>query len=355
MNQRNRNILYIRTVEKLMVIGFSAMLLLSSWKLNAQDIHLSQFYEAPLTRNPALAGIFTGDYRFQVLMRRQWSSVANVFQTGVFTREYKMPIGKSDDFITAGVQMFADQAGRVSLTNSQLHGAVNYHKSLSAEKPMYLSLGITGGLIRKSINLSRVTTDNQWIGGFDGSRPIGETHLVPEFFAIDAGVGLSYNANFGRKEKNMFFVGAAIHHLNKPRNSFYASDNIPLPQRKVISVGVRWGVDDYASFVVQADHTSQGGSEEFIGGALYSYNLDRDPDNPVYTIHGGAFIRWKDAIIPVIKLQKKELAIGISYDINTSPLKAASRGRGGFELSVSYIGFTKKLSSSMEKVLCPKF
>lgn len=355
MYQRIKQILKFRKAAKPVIIGLALMLLFSSLNVKGQDIHLSQFYDAPLTRNPALAGIFTGDYRFQVLMRRQWSSVANVFQTGIFTGEYKMPIGKSDDYITGGVQMFADQAGRVSLTNAQLHGTVNYHKSLSAAKPMYLSLGLTGGLIRKSINLSRVTTDNQWIGGFDGSRPIGESNLVPEFYAVDAGVGLSYNANFGRKEKNMFFVGASIHHLNKPRNSFYAADNIPLPQRKVISVGVRWGVDEFASFVVQADHTSQGGSQEFIAGALYSYNLDRDPENPVYTVHAGAFIRWKDAIIPVIKIQKKELAIGISYDINTSPLKAASRGRGGFELSLSYIGFTKKMSSTIEKVLCPKF
>jgi hypothetical protein len=27
----------------------------------AQDIHFSQFFEAPLLRNPSLAGIFTGD------------------------------------------------------------------------------------------------------------------------------------------------------------------------------------------------------------------------------------------------------------------------------------------------------
>ena len=33
---------------------------------SAQDIHFSQFFETPLLRNPALAGIFTGDIRLQM-------------------------------------------------------------------------------------------------------------------------------------------------------------------------------------------------------------------------------------------------------------------------------------------------
>ncbi|MGZ3910129.1 MAG: type IX secretion system membrane protein PorP/SprF, partial [Flavisolibacter sp.] len=38
-----------------------------------QDIHFSQFFEAPLLRNPSLAGIFTGDIRVQAVYRDQWN------------------------------------------------------------------------------------------------------------------------------------------------------------------------------------------------------------------------------------------------------------------------------------------
>jgi type IX secretion system PorP/SprF family membrane protein len=269
--------------------------------------------------------------------------------------EYKFQIKESNDYITAGLNMFSDYAGTVVLTNTQMHPAINYHKSLSNERPMYLALGITGGLIRKSISLNRVTTDNQWVGGFDPSRPLGEEALVPSYFALDAGVGLSYNSNFGNKEKNMFFIGAAMHHLTKPRNSFYAANSSTLAQKFVSSIGIRFGVDDFTSFVVQADHISQGGSQEIIGGAIYSYGLGDDPDNVEYTLHGGVFLRWKDAIVPLIKMQRKQFSVGLSYDVNISPLRATSRGRGGFELSLSYIGFVKKLSSSELKVICPKF
>ncbi len=61
-----------------------------------QDIHFSQFFETPLLRNPALAGIFTGDLRVQALYRTQWNSVTVPYQTGSLNAEYKLPMGSND-------------------------------------------------------------------------------------------------------------------------------------------------------------------------------------------------------------------------------------------------------------------
>jgi hypothetical protein len=41
----------------------------------AQDVGFSHFYDQPLLRNPALAGIFTGDIRFTASYRNQWQTV----------------------------------------------------------------------------------------------------------------------------------------------------------------------------------------------------------------------------------------------------------------------------------------
>src|SRR5271169_6663277 len=82
----------------------------------AQDLHFSQFYEAPLLRNPALAGIFTGDYRIQGVYRDQWNSFTNAYRTGSFNGEYKLPVGHSNDYLTIGMQMFYDKAGTAGLT-----------------------------------------------------------------------------------------------------------------------------------------------------------------------------------------------------------------------------------------------
>ncbi|HYC28933.1 MAG TPA: PorP/SprF family type IX secretion system membrane protein, partial [Chitinophagaceae bacterium] len=149
--------------------------IICSLELKAQDIHFSQFFEAPLLRNPSLAGIFEGDIRVQGVYRDQWNSVTNAYRTGSFNAEYKMPIGKSDDFFTTGVQILYDKAGTVGLTTTHLLPAINYHKSLSGEKTMYLSLGFMGGIVQKRIDYSKITTDNQYGGGgFDPGLPTGE-------------------------------------------------------------------------------------------------------------------------------------------------------------------------------------
>jgi type IX secretion system PorP/SprF family membrane protein len=339
---------------KYFIAGFLVLLTASCAK--AQDIHFSQFFEAPLLRNPSLAGIYTGDYRIQGVYRDQWNSITNAYRTGSLNAEYKMPVGIGNDFITTGIQAMFDKAGTVGLTSTHILPAVNYHKSLSNDKTMYLSLGFMGGLVHKSIDVSKITTDNQYNGGgFDGSLPTGENYLTPNYSAWDASVGMSFNTTFGANQENSMFVGAAYHHLNRPKNSFYRNSTIELEPKWVGSVGIKWAVDDYSAFTLQADHSVQGSNQETIGGALYSYKIGMDIDNPLYTLSGGLFLRWKDALVPVLKIEWSKLAVALSYDVNVSQLKTASMGQGGFEISLSYIGFVHRDNSSQYKMLCPKF
>src|SRR6478752_4595899 len=86
---------------------------------SAQDIHFSQFFETPLLRNPALAGIFTGDVRVQAVYRDQWNSVTSGYRTGSLSGEYKMAVGKGDDYVTWEMQLFYDRAGTVSYTQTK--------------------------------------------------------------------------------------------------------------------------------------------------------------------------------------------------------------------------------------------
>src|SRR5882724_10747822 len=107
----------------------------------AQDIHFSQFFETPLLRNPALAGIFTGDFRLQMVYRDQWRSVTDGYKTGSLNGEFKLPVGKANDFVTVGGQFLFDRAGTAALTQISALPVLNYHKSLSNEQNRYLSLG----------------------------------------------------------------------------------------------------------------------------------------------------------------------------------------------------------------------
>jgi type IX secretion system PorP/SprF family membrane protein len=354
LKTRLRYIAQFQLTVRLILTGLAAFLLAMP-SVRSQDIHFSQFFEAPLLRNPALAGIFTGDYRVQTIFRDQWNSVSNAYRTGSLNGEYKWPVGKGSDFLTTGLQVLYDKAGTAALSTTEFLPALNYHKSLSNEKPMYLSLGFMGGYVQKSIDLSKVTTNSQYNGtAYDPALPNGETFLNPDIHYLDGSLGLSFNNSFGPDHANTMFVGFAYHHLNRPRNSFYQDPSIELDPKYVFSAGIKTVINDYTYFTIQADHSKQGSAQETIGGVLYSYKLGDDPENSGYTLHLGGFLRWKDALIPVLKLEMNGLSVALSYDVNISELQTASEGRGGFELSISYIGLFDH-ENPKYRTLCPKF
>jgi type IX secretion system PorP/SprF family membrane protein len=333
---------------------FIATMILWNLCAQSQDLHFSQFFEAPLLRNPSLAGIFTGDYRIQGVYRDQWNSLTDAYKTGSLNAEYKMPIGSGSDFITTGLQCLFDDAGTVGLTTTEIFPALNYHKSLSDEKTMYLSLGFMGGIVDKMIDLSKVTTSSQYANGvFNDAIPNGEAFPSANIHYWDASVGMCFNTTFGQDQKNSMFFGAAYQNINRPRNSFY-TDASQLDPKYVISLGVKVNMDENSYLDIQGDYTTQGAATETIAGALYSYKLD-DITDPHYILSAGLFMRWQDALIPVIKIQALPLSIALSYDVNISQLKTVSEGQGGFELSVSFIGFLDRETSSKYKMLCPHY
>lgn len=314
-----------------------------------QDIHFSQFFEAPLLRNPALAGIFTGDVRAQLVYRDQWNSITNAYRTGSVNLEYKMPV-KNNDFLTLGLQTLFDRAGTVGWTSAHFRPALNYHKSLSATSNRYLSLGFMAGPVQRWFDRSKMTTNEQFEGRGDG-----ETFMQPKFTYIDASVGMSFNAQIGADPADNFFAGLAYHHFNRPKNSFYRDPNVELAPSIVASGGVRLGVTPGSYITVQGDYTVQNEANMAIAGAMYGIKIGPELDKPLYTLHGGAFLRWNDAVIPVIKLDYHPFSVSLSYDVNISKLRASSFGRGGFELGIAFIGFLDRPTSTEQMVWCPRF
>ena len=340
----------MKQLKRYLPVGLLCCCLQLSVTSRAQDIHFSQFFEAPLLRNPSLVGIFTGDIRVQAVYRDQWNSVTQAYKTASLNAEYKMPIGKADDFLTVGLQTLYDRAGTVSWVSTHILTALNYHKSLSVEKNSYLSLGFMGGYVQRSFDRSKMTTNSMYDGMGDG-----ETFVEPKLSYMDVAVGMSYNTQLGQNPDNNMFFGLAYHHLNKANNSFYRNATAAVAPKWVGSAGVRFGVTPESYLTLQADHSRQAKFVETVAGALYGIKIGPELDNPLYTLHGGAFLRWNDALIPVIKVDYSPFSVSFSYDVNISKLKTSSLGRGGFELAISYVGFTQRNNSSINAVLCPKF
>jgi type IX secretion system PorP/SprF family membrane protein len=324
--------------------------------IQAQDVHFSQFFEAPLLRNPSLAGLFQGDIRFQGIYRSQWASVTTPFTTGSFSFEYKKQVGSADDFVTYGTQLLFDKAGAAALTTTNVMPSFNYHKSLNGEKNKYLSMGVMAGMVQRRFDRSKITTNNHYDGnGYNPSLGDGETLINSNFTYFDGSVGLSFNSTIGEKSEDNYFVGLAYHHFNKPKNSFYNNPEIELESKIVASAGVKFTLNETSYFTIHADYSKQGPFSQLIGGAIYSYKIGEDIEDPKYTLHLGGFMRAKDAFIPIVKLDYRPFAFSFSYDANVSQLRTASQGRGGMELSISFIGFFDRDNSSRFVPLCPKF
>lgn len=320
-----------------------------------QEAHFSQFFDAPLLRNPSLAGLFEGDIRVQAVYRNQWASVAAPYKTVSLNAEYKQSIGKNEDFITTGMQILYDRAGASNFTVTHVLPAINYHKSLSADDRIrYLSFGFMGGYVQRSIDRSKITTNSQFDGfGFNPSLSDGETFTSFTYHYWDASVGVSYNSALDNSNSQLYFIGLAYHHFNRPVNSFYKDPSIELNPKWVLSGGIKLRAGDHTWWTLEGDYSKQGSYSETIAGALYSVQFSEKPDEKgSYVFHAGAFLRWNDALIPVIKLDYNPFCFGLSYDANISQLKSVSQGRGGFELSLTYKGFFDK---GIADVKCPKF
>jgi type IX secretion system PorP/SprF family membrane protein len=325
------------------------LLLAAAFNSQAQDIHFSQFYDAPLYRNPALAGIVNGDVRVQTVYRSQWNSVANAYTTGSLNAEYKVPV-VGDDYMTLGMEVFYDQAGSTNFRSTHLLPAVNYHKSLSEEKNVYLSAGFMGGWVERTIDRSKMTTNSTYEGIGDG-----EINLQPRNNYFDGTAGLSLNMGLNDNPENNLVVGVAYHHFNKPKNSFFNDATVIVSPKWVYSADVKFALNEYSSMTIYTDHTEQGTYTETMAGLLYGLKIGDYVDEPDYILSAGAFMRLNDAVIPTIKLQYQKISVALSYDVNISRLASTSLGRGGFEFSASYVGFIDRYFSSKDAMKCPRF
>lgn len=324
--------------------------------LIAQDIHLSQFYETPILRNPALIGLFNGDYRIQTVYRNQWNSITIPYQTGTVSAELKFPVGRSEDFVTTGLQFTYDRAGTARLQSVQVLPAINYHKSLSQDKNMFLSLGFTGGIVQRQFDPSKLTFNNQYTGGrYDPTAATGEEGRLAlrGYGYLDVGVGMSFNSTIG--EDVNYFIGAALYHFNKPRVSFFKDNTIALDPKLTFNAGITIPMDDRVKIIGQYNQLQMGTYTEYMGGALVGYGLYDQGLESTRAFYIGAFLRWKDAIVPSFRLDMDTYEVGISYDANISKLKTASQSFGGFEVSFVFKGFLNSRNSTLESVHCPRF
>jgi len=337
----------------------------------AQDPHLSMFYSAPLQLNPALTGVFNGNYRLSALYRSQWGEIlkdesTSHFRTMTFAGDLRIPIGKNS--VGIGLAMLNDKAAQSNFGTTRAGLSVSYMQSLDRWGQHYVVVGIQGDVINRTFNPDNLRFGEQWDGTqWDPVYGEEEPFVASanrNFLFFDAGAGLLY---FFRGRDGIFtaYVGASVQHVNEPSESLVGDASVKLRRKYSAHAGVNFPIAKQIHLLPKLLVQFQGQNLETIYGLDVRFLFDKfDPSGNAFRFGsmfrgvGGLNIKNEygynpESVIFMAGIDFNGFDFGVSYDLNVSELKVASYTRGGFEGSLIYVGKFNKRTKDMTP--CPKF
>lgn len=359
----------------LIAIIFNGLAFTPSQGLQAQDPRYTQYYQAPLRLNPAMAGVFDGLWRVGANFRTQWGAIMNQpYMTYALGAEYRIPVFKSD-FIGVGFSALTDIAGGGVYNVTDINIGATYIKKITGSKVRSYRPGLTSYLVAgfqlgigqrsvKWVNLTYSTqyvvdnnTYNQDIYSGENSGAMRMTKIYPDLSA-----GLLWYGIFG--ERRSIYAGLGLFHLNRPEISLFdrttsSSDVERLYIRVTGHIGgeVLLGKRSSLSLLPGFVGMFQGPAMELNMGLGVKYQAPKYDD---FALKFSVWTRLSnklfadidaDALMLIVGIDWLSFQFGISYDINVSSLSAATLGQGALELSVIYT----HLGNHKRQQQCPAF
>lgn len=339
-------------MKKIIFAATFIFLLITTGRLQAQDIHFSQAMEAPLMLSPANTGFFNGYFRAIANYRNQWSSMNNAYQTmglsldGGLFRSKRRPA-----FMGIGFTIFNDQAGAARLR--KMTALMHVSGILKINNRSVLSVGLSGGSTGMNANYGNLTYESQFNGNFlDPTIASGEP-IYNQSTTMDAAAGIAYeygtvSRDNDRDDQKSVRISFGAFHLNRAQQSYGSGTSYREPIRFTTAVTSVFDINDTKVTLTPAViyHRQLSVQELLIG----SYVKVRTRTGTKVTgnrtqnqLGFGLFYRNKDALIPKIIAEFGDFAAGLSYDINLSGYRSASNYRGGFEVSLRYNNLASSL------------
>lgn len=328
--------------------------------LNAQDIHYSQFYNAPLLLNPALTGFTAGQYRISANYRNQWwAATGGGFGKSPYMTtavNFDLPIRIKNDALGLGLFVANDQAGANTFSTVIACASISYIKTLGKKQNHRLAAGFQAGYTHQSIavqffQFANQFQDNVFNSNLNSMENIGKTSVG--YLNLNAGL-MWYGKivdQFG------MYLGASLFNITTPKY-----DVLPDQKRNLY-----WRANGHAGFDVVVGkkyhilpsimYMMQGVDNQINSGLGFGGNYENDMAftlgiySRVNTTAKGANF---DALIPYISYEVKGFKLGLNYDATMSALKNVSHSVGAFELSLAYTHRGKSYNSRTAE-LVPRF
>jgi type IX secretion system PorP/SprF family membrane protein len=326
--------------------------------VRGQDLHFSQWFNTPLLTNPANTGFIPdADYRLGANYRNQWSSIMSVpYKTMSVWGDAQVFRDRIETgWVGIGGLILRDVAGSGSLTSTRVYGSVGYHQMIG--EAHLLSIGFNAGWANKRINTSELKFPDQFDGHFfDSKLPTSVFLDNPNVSYFDFQTGINYA--YFPTEYLYVNGGISVHHLNRPRESFFAPDSAGateldrIPMRYTAFANTSYKLSEELIVNGMAYYSRQSNTSEIVAGGNLQYNLSGDGESQLL---GGLYFRPGDALIPMVGYQWRNIRLMFSYDVTMSQLKQYNSGRGALEFALIHSGFYSEYNGNRRQTFCPTF
>ncbi len=351
-------------MNKKTYISFLTLLffVISTMNMKAQDPFFTQYYASPLQLNPAMMGVFQGQWRMNANYRQQWGGIFSdvPIQTIHAAFDYRIRV-VDEDYIAFGINAVQDESGAYSkLKSTRGNLGLSYMKQLSGNRyrsaDQYLVAGIQVGT-----GQFRTATDGLWFDRqYDSTTFNVNTNLASGEVGVQSNMFLDYTAGLMwymvADDNRSFYVGASAHHLSNPNISFLGNKSESLRRRFNINMGGEVPLSDELSILPSMMATIQGPSMMTQFGSNFRYS-NNDWEEVAVRVGGAYRLSNKytgivgDAFTITGMLELNGWILGASYDIHTSSILKPTNGRGAWELSLIYVAPER----FPVKTNCPKF
>jgi type IX secretion system PorP/SprF family membrane protein len=323
---------------------------LSTFTINAQDIHFSQFYSSPLTLNPALTGNFNGFYRITGIYRNQFPGLTQnrpAFSTPSVGVDFSLLREKlKTGALGVGLVFFNDQQNGKTFNQNQILGSVAFNKSFGSKSQFQLGLGFQGGIALTTMDFSKF----QFNDGFNADGSYDNTYNAETYNEGSRLKGV-FNAGIFTKlefiQGMRFYTGFGFNNATRYKQNFLANSTAEfrLPFRYTLHGGFEFDIKDKLVLIPGFLFQSQAKAHESNFGLTAGIHVVKDPAKRA-TLFLGLWNRVNTknyTIIPKVGFEYKGFRAGFAYDAHLLQQSADRKNIGGaypqgFEVTLSYIG-----------------
>lgn len=304
--------------------------------LKAQDPQFSVFTTSPVIINPATTGYFQNEcWRVIVNHRNQWSSfLKKAMQTS--TVSFDMPIASKK--IGLGIVIYENSATKGSMTDLTALGSFSYNVRLLPNGKHYLTFGLQGGIKQKSFQPQYLEFGSDYVPGVGYVKGPGESFASTSSIVPDLNFGaIWYVKDSWAKFKP--WVSVSSSHLLEPKKSYSLSSisakDVKLPRKYQVYTGAELIFNKEISATPVCTFDYQGNQSQLQAGASVKYTFYKEKSGRSISL--GTFYRTNDAVVTMLGFEMNGFSLIADYEVNTSSLKEASKGNGGFEITLRYI------------------